>query len=447
MIHLSKAKTKRIIRKTTALAGALALAAVFAFPIGTEITGVSFGNAIVANAEEVASGTCGEKLTWSINSDKKLTVSGSGTMSDWSYPEAAPWFKYKPTYIEVCAGVASIGDYAFGNNPELKSVTIHEGVEAIGQDAFWNCTSLSNVTIPNSVSVIELRAFRNCSSLESVTLPTNSSFTSIENDTFINCTKLSSISIPASVESIGTEAFRYCSSLESVDFPSDCKLTSIENKAFTDCTSLKSVVLPTSLTSLGYFVFVNCTSLEKVTFLSSVTSDMISILDGCQNLVCVIYPTDMDLNKANITDTASRVEYTIGDKGYITITKIQLGTDKTSVDIPKAIGSHTVAAVAEEYRQFVGEHSHYIDISNISCTKDHVKFDLTCIICGSKKGERSFTFSKVSETHVDLMKQQDMQLVIDFVNNSTEESDTDILTPGQLTAIDYVLANDYGVKA
>ena len=45
-----------------------------------------------AAAEEGAtSGACGDNLTWSLDSDGTLTISGTGNMRDYDYDDPAPW--------------------------------------------------------------------------------------------------------------------------------------------------------------------------------------------------------------------------------------------------------------------------------------------------------------------------------------------------------------------
>ena len=64
--------------------------------------------------------------------------------------------------------VTSIGEYAFLNCFDLKSVTIPDSVTSIGGSAFRSCSSLTSVTIPNSVTSIGGWAFYYCSSLVEV---------------------------------------------------------------------------------------------------------------------------------------------------------------------------------------------------------------------------------------------------------------------------------------
>lgn len=84
---------------------------------------------MTAHAAEVASGTCGENLTWTL-ADGVLTISGTGDMDDHKSELAEPWF-----------------DYATG----IESVVIDSGVTSIGSYAFSYCTSLTEVTIPDGV--------------------------------------------------------------------------------------------------------------------------------------------------------------------------------------------------------------------------------------------------------------------------------------------------------
>ena len=142
-------------------------------------------------ADIVASGTCGAKgsnLTWTLDSEGVLTISGSGDMHGYDLP-GAPWY---------------------GSRSRVKSAVIAEGVTSIGRYAFVDCTSLTSVTIPDSVTSIGSSAFEDCTSLTSVTIP--DSVTSIGDWAFSNCTSLTSVTIPDSVTSIGKGAFYNCTS-------------------------------------------------------------------------------------------------------------------------------------------------------------------------------------------------------------------------------------------
>jgi hypothetical protein len=146
----------------------------------------------VSSFAQVASGECGENLTWMLEEDGTLTISGTGTMTDYTY--YAPW-----------------RSYAF----RIITVIIENGVTSIGNGAFSECRNLTSVTIPESVTSIENDAFHNCYSLTSVTIP--GSVTSIGNDAFYYCSSLTSVTIPESVTRIGNYAFYNCRSLTSIE--------------------------------------------------------------------------------------------------------------------------------------------------------------------------------------------------------------------------------------
>ena len=237
-------------------------------------------------ADIVDSGTCGAEgdgsnLTWTLDSEGVLTISGSGDMHGYDHL-GAPWYGIRsPVKSAVIAdGVTSIGDSAFFDCTSLTSVTIPDSVTSIGEYAFYNCTSLTSVTIPNSVTSIGEYTFYNCTSLTSVAIP--DSVTSIGEYAFSHCTSLTSVTIPDSVTSIGRYAFYYCTSLTSVTIPDS--VTSIGEYAFYDCTSLTSVTIPDSVTSIGDGAFYDCTSLTSVTIPDSVTSIGWHAFDGCTSL-------------------------------------------------------------------------------------------------------------------------------------------------------------------
>jgi len=133
----------------------------------------------------IDSGTCGvngDNLTWELDNDGLLTISGEGDMQ--SYYEHAPWFAYASNINE-----ASIGS----------------GVTSIGDNAFRDCSSMTDISIPDSVISIGRSAFSSCNSLTSITFPEG--VTSISDDAFSACSSLTSITVPDSVTNIGNCAF------------------------------------------------------------------------------------------------------------------------------------------------------------------------------------------------------------------------------------------------
>ena len=52
-------------------------------------------------AENMESGTCGDNLTWAIDYEGTLTISGTGKMSDYGNYDSRPWNSYKSEIKKV----------------------------------------------------------------------------------------------------------------------------------------------------------------------------------------------------------------------------------------------------------------------------------------------------------------------------------------------------------
>ena len=278
--------------------------------------------ALAANV--VKSGTCGAEVTWTLDSEGVLTISGSGDMYDYGL-YSAPWYFSRVKSAVIADGVTSIGDGAFSYCTSLTSVTIPDSATSIGQHAFRGCESLTSVTIPNSVTSIGWYAFGNCTSLTGIWVDRDNnnyssdafgvlfnkdkttlvqcpgafsgsyaildSVTSIGDFAFDGCHSLTSVTIPDSVTSIGDCAFDGCTSLTSVTIPNS--VTSIGRSAFDGCTSLTSVTIPNSVTSIDWYAFKGCTSLTSVTIPDSVTSISNHTFASCTSLTSVTIPNSV----------------------------------------------------------------------------------------------------------------------------------------------------------
>ncbi len=189
-----------------------------------------------SGTSEVASGVCGDNLTWVLNSDGLLTISGEGRMS---FNGSNPWSRYKNNIkaVDIRNGVTSIRKYAFSSCSNLTSITIPGTVTTIEIRAFSDCSSLTNVDIPSGVTTIGMEAFSGCTSLAYITI--SKSITSIYSSAFAGCKKLTSIIIPDGVTTIEYSTFKGCENLDSITVPAG--ITTIERDAFYECISLKNV--------------------------------------------------------------------------------------------------------------------------------------------------------------------------------------------------------------
>ena len=184
-----------------------------------------------AQAVEAANGTCGDNITWSLDENGLLTISGNGAMSDYStYPNGAPWYLHREA---------------------ITAVIIEEGVTRIGSRAFEECEKLANVSVPNSITSIGDWAFNYCSRLTNIDLPEG--LTSIEGFVFHN-SGLEKIDIPRSVTNIADSAFYCATKLAEVTFARDAQIQTIPVCAFGD-TDLKNLRIPASVKNIGGHAF------------------------------------------------------------------------------------------------------------------------------------------------------------------------------------------------
>jgi len=218
------------------------------------LIGITAMNSV--QAQIIASGECGangNNLTWTLTSDYKLTIKGSGAMKDWLWNYTVPWYGYQKDIKTLAIGdsVTTIGDEAFRYFHGLTSVTIPNSVTKIGCSAFGACINLQSLIIGNSVTTIGGGAFGLCYALKAVTIP--NSVITIEASAFNKCTELATLIIGNSVTLIKERAFFECTSLKSVVIPNS--VTEIERYVFYGCTSLLSITIPSSVTIISYDVF------------------------------------------------------------------------------------------------------------------------------------------------------------------------------------------------
>ena len=171
---------------------------------------------------ETLSGTCGEGVAWSLDTEKgELIISGNGKMDDF----------YANSYSSPICNVPwySVRD-------KVQSVLIKDGVTHIGTLAFYNCANLTEITFPDSVTSFGGSVFSGCYKLTSVDLPEN--LTEIGESVF-SMSNITKITIPDSVTAIGDSAFSRCYDLAEITFGANVK--SIGENAFSETGELENI--------------------------------------------------------------------------------------------------------------------------------------------------------------------------------------------------------------
>lgn len=294
---------------------------------------------IITGAE--TSGTCGDSITWTLDDNGVLTISGSGDMPDYDWSSTAPWYSQKDaiTKIVIGNGVTSIGDLAFAGCTNLLNISIPntvksignwafdscgklsdlelpDSVQSVGKMAFWSCRGLTGeLKLPDSISAIEPYAFMNCENLTKVILPKN--LTVLNDGVFENCTSLSSIEIPDGVTSIGS-SFAYCSALTEIPtLPNS--ITSIGNSAFAYCTGITSLNIPEHINTIGESAFMGCSGLTEIIIPESITNIGSGAFSQCSNVVRAYIPESVT---------------TISDRIFVScssLTKVTLPDNMTAI--------------------------------------------------------------------------------------------------------------------
>jgi len=258
----------------------------------SEATETAFASQIRYLAVEVLSdsitGTCGDNVTWVLDGEGTLTISGQGDMDYYSDETEQPWYEYRTAIMSIVIenGITRIGNSAFAGIATLSAVTIPGSVRYIEFRAFADCTDLVSVIIPEGVRSIGSAAFEGCTSLTSVSIP--SGVTCIDNYTFYQCVSLTNVTIPEGLKKINQSAFSHCSSLTGVTIPDG--VTIIDQFAFSGCASLTTITIPDSVTELGIHAFDCCTGLTSVTIGNGITMIYGSVFDECTSLTSVTIP-------------------------------------------------------------------------------------------------------------------------------------------------------------
>lgn len=277
-------------------------------------------------ANAATSGDFGENncLHWEVStgvlSGKTLTISGTGVMPDFNFPEGnlAPWWNYEALgmltsfgnfklegelkKVVIKDGVTNVGSYALFFLPAATQVTLPESVTRIGRYGIAMCSKLTGMSIPkgvteigdfglagNGLTAVTLPdglqslgrgAFDTCTSLTNTTLP--AAITAVPGKCFANCTKLLNVKYAGTVTAIGERAFEGCKSLTKAPIPET--VTELGASAFTGCTALTDVTLPAGVTAIPDGCFQGCTALKDMKLPGTVTSVGHNAFTGCTAL-------------------------------------------------------------------------------------------------------------------------------------------------------------------
>ena len=322
----------------------------------------------VSTAASVSSGTCGDGITWTLDSYGKLTISGNGAMGS----PSPYWDKDLVKTIVVKSGITEVRNFSM--LPNLYSVQLPNTVITIGESAFYGCENLTSITLPSSLQTLESYAFYNCG-LTSITIP--ASVTTMEDAVFIYCYDLASVTMKNSPTEI-PRSFFYGASMKSITLPSS--VTKIGNAAFSGCNSLSSINL-TNVTEIGDEAFWGCAFSGTMNLPSGLLSIGKRAFMGCKfssvtipEHVRYIGPQAFFSYYIKSINVHSRnLYYSNGNYSGVLLTKDQ----KTLVEYPSAATntSFTVAEGIETIAEFAFYSCEYLRSVKLPSTLKTLEFN------------------------------------------------------------------------
>ena len=108
-------------------------------------------------AEIVESGTCGDNLTWTLDSEGTLTISGSGEMAYYMSSYYIPWCDYWSSIktVVIPSGLTSIDRHAFSECTKLAGIWVAEGNSYYSSDSqgiLFNKDKSTLIKAPNMIA-------------------------------------------------------------------------------------------------------------------------------------------------------------------------------------------------------------------------------------------------------------------------------------------------------
>ena len=249
----------------------------------------------------LVSGSCGDRVTWSLNGGGTLLISGSGDMYDYSKVYNVPWYDYTDDIMAIAVneGVTYIGRNAFNGCENAKNIKLASTLTGIEDRAFTGCSSIKGINIPANVSYIGYDVFSGCWNLKEITVDSNN--TSFSTDSygvlyddkhnellaFPVGSSLTTYRMRDGYTKIASYAFEGCEQLTQVILPDS--LEWIKSNAFEDCYGLKKIIIPAATKNIGERAFSYCEGLTSVYFEGNVPTFEENVFDECSSALQLYY--------------------------------------------------------------------------------------------------------------------------------------------------------------
>ena len=198
-------------------------------------------------------GMVGEDIIFQQDGDT-LRAEGSGDMYDgttsYIIMEDKDWYAvmwyyllYKVNGVSMSEGITSIGEALFYDMQTLSEVTIPSTITEIRARAFENCRKLKMIHFAanSQLQTIGDWAFYNCHNLRSLTLPEG--VTNVGDAAFYGCNYLTEITLPSTMKKVADNAFALCPRMQKM-YVNALVPPTIEAKTFEDVDRATPVFVP-----------------------------------------------------------------------------------------------------------------------------------------------------------------------------------------------------------
>lgn len=244
-------------------------------------------------------GQCGNSIAYTLDeSTGILTITGSGSMEDYTSADDVPWAAYTEQINKVVLkmGVTYVGSNCFANCTAIESVVY------IGNQNDWNtlCETAGDGNDSLFAADVLLRSEGRCGENVTwqlsnqgrvLTISGSGAMDNYENPDEVpwrdSRDTITTVIIESGVTSVGYYALAYCEELVDVSMAGSVEI--LETYAFRQSTKLQHIILPEGLNIIGAKAFYDCTSLESITFPSTLTNIDMRAFGACYKLKSISY--------------------------------------------------------------------------------------------------------------------------------------------------------------